>query len=86
MSWKNIVKRELSPNEVEGSLTHECDLCKKKIKMQGGNNINHNGKEVFACFECQKKISNERLNASNRDFGNKTRHDTLSPDKPYGDN
>ena len=75
MTWKKIIKRELSPNEVEDSpdggsqLTHECDICKKKIKMSGGNLID--GK--LYCFECQKKKSNERLNASNRDLGNKNR-------------
>jgi len=57
MNWKNIVKRELNPDEVEEDsegrmLTGECDQCKKKISNAGGN-VHRDGRLI--CIPCSIK-------------------------------
>ena len=57
MSWQNIVKRKLNPDEVEEDpsgrmLTGECDQCKKKISDAGGN-VQSDGRLI--CIQCNTK-------------------------------
>ena len=58
MTWRDIVKRRLNPDEVEdhpsggSQLTYECDQCKKKIRVSGGN-VHNDGRLI--CIQCNNK-------------------------------
>lgn len=63
MSWKNELKKSKLPeNEVEGNLTHRCDVCKQKKQM---SQVNSTADGTDICIPCQIKRGNEATTASN---------------------
>mgnify|MGYP003639836947 CR=1 FL=1 len=62
MSWKKIIKSKLPANEVEGNLTHRCDVCKQKKSIA---QINSTSDGTDICIDCQIKRGKEATATSN---------------------
>ena len=88
MKWQNIVKRKLNPDEVEEDpsgrmLTNECDQCKKKISVAGGN-VHTDGRLI--CIQCSIKNKKAWTKYSNMMANSGRGNEALSADQWFKEN